>query len=459
MSLETLLEAARFIELQEHAANQQTSPQSTQPVQPSLPTLIQTQQPITIHLSPQSLPSPPLSLPPQHIPQSNGQTATLLGTTIPNTSCIIPCLGPMPSNGLQPAGQHVVGNGTTGVAISGGVATNGSIVGTARSIVLTATPLRIKQVDHTGKQQIAPSNNHSGNTASIPVHGIINNSFDIINPLVFDDQGGARRKQPPLVFRSGTREVHNKLEKYRRAHLKECFDVLKQQLPATDEKKTSNLSILHSALRHIKALQKSEHECEQERERLENERLLQQQRLINLKREFAAAYGDNIDLTKLLDNAVDPDLINNKSVLNGNIVVKSEDIIASNNIITQRSTATSTPPATSLATLAISGTPSLKHDARTVTINGLKEGLGSTTYVPMTYPVTGAPLLLQKVTLVPKTPISYTAQPTNGNSAPQLVPTQQAQVVNKVLPLVTNATAAKYVIKPVVVVSTPSRSS
>lgn len=51
---------------------------------------------------------------------------------------------------------------------------------------------------------------------------------------------------------AGTREVHNKLEKNRRAHLKECFELLKRQLPASeDEKKSSNLSILHSALRHI----------------------------------------------------------------------------------------------------------------------------------------------------------------------------------------------------------------
>lgn len=53
-------------------------------------------------------------------------------------------------------------------------------------------------------------------------------------------------------FRSGTREVHNKLEKNRRAHLKECFELLKKQVPASqDEKKTSNLSILRSAIRFI----------------------------------------------------------------------------------------------------------------------------------------------------------------------------------------------------------------
>ena len=55
----------------------------------------------------------------------------------------------------------------------------------------------------------------------------------------------------PCVIRSGTREVHNKLEKNRRAHLKECFELLKKQLPAQEEKKSSNLSILHAAIRHI----------------------------------------------------------------------------------------------------------------------------------------------------------------------------------------------------------------
>lgn len=56
----------------------------------------------------------------------------------------------------------------------------------------------------------------------------------------------------PSTVRAGTREVHNKLEKNRRAHLKECFESLKRQLPVTaDEKKTSNLSILGAAIRHI----------------------------------------------------------------------------------------------------------------------------------------------------------------------------------------------------------------
>lgn len=51
---------------------------------------------------------------------------------------------------------------------------------------------------------------------------------------------------------SGTREVHNKLEKNRRAHLKECFELLKSQVPAIqDEKKPSNLTILRTAIRYV----------------------------------------------------------------------------------------------------------------------------------------------------------------------------------------------------------------
>ncbi|XP_063628578.1 max-binding protein MNT-like isoform X2 [Cydia splendana] len=88
--------------------------------------------------------------------------------------------------------------------------------------------------------------------------------------------------------RAGTREVHNKLEKNRRAHLKECFELLKRQLPATpDDKKTSNLSILASAIRYIQVLRRKERECEHEMERLAREKIAAQQRLAALKREVS----------------------------------------------------------------------------------------------------------------------------------------------------------------------------
>jgi len=56
-----------------------------------------------------------------------------------------------------------------------------------------------------------------------------------------------------FIHRAGTREVHNKLEKNRRAHLKGCYEVLKHELPLNDEdrKKTSNLTILDKALKCV----------------------------------------------------------------------------------------------------------------------------------------------------------------------------------------------------------------
>ncbi|XP_051160365.1 uncharacterized protein LOC127280968 isoform X3 [Leptopilina boulardi] len=108
-----------------------------------------------------------------------------------------------------------------------------------------------------------------------------------------------KSRNGPCVIRSGTREVHNKLEKNRRAHLKECFEMLKKQLPSQDEKKSSNLSILHAAIRHIQALRKKERDYEHEMEKLAREKIAAQQRLVALKKDLAATW-DHIDFSTLL---------------------------------------------------------------------------------------------------------------------------------------------------------------
>ncbi|XP_028176864.1 max-binding protein MNT [Ostrinia furnacalis] len=117
------------------------------------------------------------------------------------------------------------------------------------------------------------------------------------------------------VPRAGTREVHNKLEKNRRAHLKECFELLKRHLPATpDDKKTSNLSILGSAIRYIQVLRRKERECEHEMERLAREKIASQQRLAALKREVsvrASVRPRSIDPTEDKDR---DDTVNNQVV-------------------------------------------------------------------------------------------------------------------------------------------------
>lgn len=86
----------------------------------------------------------------------------------------------------------------------------------------------------------------------------------------------------------------------------ECFDILKQQLPAqADEKKTSNLSILHSALRYIQNLKRKERELEHEMERLARDKISSQQRLAVLKKEVTALC-DNVDFNALLPDQLPP---------------------------------------------------------------------------------------------------------------------------------------------------------
>ncbi|XP_072518514.1 MAX network transcriptional repressor b [Salminus brasiliensis] len=105
---------------------------------------------------------------------------------------------------------------------------------------------------------------------------------------------------------AGTREVHNKLEKNRRAHLKECFETLKKNVPNVDEKKTSNLSVLRSALRYIQTLKRKEKEYEHEMERLAREKIATQQRLAELKNELSQCM-DIMEIDRILRQTVQPE--------------------------------------------------------------------------------------------------------------------------------------------------------
>lgn len=110
-----------------------------------------------------------------------------------------------------------------------------------------------------------------------------------------------RRRRPGGA---GTRETHNKLEKNRRAHLKECFDILKREVPSLEDKKTSNLNILRSALKHIQTLKKRERDYEAERDLLKNTNDSIKQRLLLLRKEVIiqqelakSAHSDTVSST------------------------------------------------------------------------------------------------------------------------------------------------------------------
>merc|ERR1719347_794172 len=84
---------------------------------------------------------------------------------------------------------------------------------------------------------------------------------------------------------STTREVHNRLEKNRRAHLKQCFDELAVECDL-DPKKASNLTVIRSAYKSIMSLRRKERENEKNLAALVQDKIRRQNRLEELKREF-----------------------------------------------------------------------------------------------------------------------------------------------------------------------------
>ncbi|CAJ1063758.1 MAX network transcriptional repressor b [Xyrichtys novacula] len=124
------------------------------------------------------------------------------------------------------------------------------------------------------------------------------------NGMTMEDMRGMEGKRRPGG--AGTREVHNKLEKNRRAHLKECFETLKKNVPNVDEKKTSNLSVLRSALRYIQTLKRKEKEFEHEMERLAREKIATQQRLAELKNELSQCM-DIVEIDRVLRQTIQPE--------------------------------------------------------------------------------------------------------------------------------------------------------
>ncbi|KAK3751818.1 hypothetical protein QZH41_013272 [Actinostola sp. cb2023] len=121
------------------------------------------------------------------------------------------------------------------------------------------------------------------NTKENPSHArgnLSSHAFMDRRRVVSESDATERRRRPGGA---GTRETHNKLEKNRRAHLKECFDILKKQVPNLEEKKTSNLNILRSALKYIQTMKKKEEDYISECDLLKTNNQTLLNRIVSLK--------------------------------------------------------------------------------------------------------------------------------------------------------------------------------
>ncbi|EDO43159.1 predicted protein [Nematostella vectensis] len=83
---------------------------------------------------------------------------------------------------------------------------------------------------------------------------------------------------------SYSRTTHNQLEKNRRAHLRDCLELLKELVPAPPEhQKATTLALLQSAQQYIQVLQTSEKEALEAKQKLYKQQMQLRQKLVCLK--------------------------------------------------------------------------------------------------------------------------------------------------------------------------------
>ena len=97
------------------------------------------------------------------------------------------------------------------------------------------------------------------------------------------------------------RELHKNLEKNRRAHLRHCFEELRKELPKSEYsyKKSSHINIIHSAIRYITCLKKTEFEYEREIDRLARCKIKNQNYLDRIRKQFPKSEMDSLSAASL----------------------------------------------------------------------------------------------------------------------------------------------------------------
>ncbi|XP_023132689.1 max-binding protein MNT isoform X1 [Amphiprion ocellaris] len=228
---------------------------------------------------------------------------------------------------------------------------------------------------------------------------------------------------------AGTREVHNKLEKNRRAHLKECFETLKKNIPNIDEKKTSNLSVLRSALRYIQTLKRKEKEYEHDMERLAREKIATQQRLSELKNDLSQ-WMDVIEIDRVLRQTVQPE----EDQASTSTASEGEDVMDDD---PDEETAPRTPtalpvvPQTMKPELHKTATPTQTLTPTTTTTSFITQHISMQQKAPLQQPQAqpqAQPLPVTPPQPLPKPVLTATTSSTPTTPSQPLIPTQTQMV-------------------------------
>ncbi|XP_029302212.1 LOW QUALITY PROTEIN: max-binding protein MNT [Cottoperca gobio] len=438
MSIETLLEAAKFLELQ--AQQQQKAREDDLKEKHRLEQLAEQRHAdvnynSTIHINNVSKAEElrtegrPAPIPPSLPPPSMAITVIPFPVVNPNptgsptlpVATLSPPAAPPPAATLPRSPQPKPDQPTS---------------------VLTASHKQLIQNHHLHPQLIAQTNNtklqqqlvqrYPGSIVSPPQqHALLPQAGPVLQQAPLQN-GPVSRGSPPDDGRqldkkrpggAGTREVHNKLEKNRRAHLKECFETLKKNIPNIDEKKTSNLSVLRSALRYIQTLKRKEKEYEHDMERLAREKIATQQRLAELKNELSQ-WMDVIEIDRVLRQTVQPE----EDQASTSTASEGEDIMdddLEDEIAPRAQTALPTVPQTMKPELHKIATLTQTPTLAPTTTSFITQHISIQHKVPLHQPQ------LQSLTVIPPQPASKPAAPptlTTSNTpislTQTLIPTQ-----------------------------------
>lgn len=130
------------------------------------------------------------------------------------------------------------------------------------------------------------------------------------NASISEGPGLACGSSPSSFASTRHRELHKTLEKNRRAHLRSCFEQLKQELPKSEcaERKCSHINIIHLAIKHIEQLQQVQTAQQSELQRLSD----QHQRYLHTVHKLTTqlddiAGEDNGSSTTPDQHLIDPD--------------------------------------------------------------------------------------------------------------------------------------------------------
>uniref|UniRef100_A0A4W5Q6U9 Max-binding protein MNT n=1 Tax=Hucho hucho TaxID=62062 RepID=A0A4W5Q6U9_9TELE len=335
MSIETLLEAAKFLELQaqqqqkareenelreklrleqlsDHRRNDVTSYSS--PIQINCVTRAEESCPYS-ERCPAFVPLPPPSMAVIPIPIMTSNYTGLPPTVLtPSSTTLSPQAGAAPHLASPKRDPHSPGQNHQG---QGALLTLSPQVKTDHSHHLPLAQSGNHKQSHHLPQIVSPqSGNHKllqkqqqqspqlvqpypGSIVSAPqLHSLL--------PQPGPPQTPCGGQTSPVGGRGSPPDLDGKKRPGGRAHLKECFDTLKKNIPNADEKKTSNLSVLRSALRYIQTLKRKEKEYEHEMERLAREKIATQQRLAELKNELSQ-WMNVMEIDRVLRQTVQPE--------------------------------------------------------------------------------------------------------------------------------------------------------